>query len=314
MLWQRDPPPRRRRGQPVPVPPPARAASGAARRALCRRSLRRSLSAAPRRRPARGRRPRCERESGAAGMSMDGTVSLAPRPAAPPPRAPVRSAPRRHLPRLCPGARGGCPGSVSVPPLPPPPAAPPGRGADPGAACRVRPAGRLQSPGSGPRAVGTPRRSAAAAGLPRGGGTGTPPAAAAPLSPRFPRDSALRRCRHRPPPFPRPRRVCRAVAALLPRGDPLARRGGRRGDARPLFTAPGRGLEAPSGLSFPGETPALAWSRLACPGVVLWRGGSPSWHPEPGEAPRPGALLRPTAASSAPTAALRAGERWSCCL
>lgn len=76
---------RGRCGSPVPARCClSRSCAGGDRCALCRRSLRRSpqrRAGAPR--PALGRRPRCERESGTAGRSMDGTVSLAPGPAAP---------------------------------------------------------------------------------------------------------------------------------------------------------------------------------------------------------------------------------------
>lgn len=159
---------------------------------------------------------------------MDGTVSLASGPGAPPPLRP----PPRAVVQLDPAAapcRGSAPGTCgsSGCRTPPPghcplPAAPPGRARTPGtgaAPAPVLPAGHVrpgdwQGPGSRPRAAGmptggapAPRRSAAAAQLPRGAGGWNTLTAGAPLSPFFPSDSALRRC-SRPP---GPRRLSRRV-------------------------------------------------------------------------------------------------------
>lgn len=293
--------PRRRgcRGRPVPAPR-CRCCAGGERRALCRRSLRRSpqrRAGAPR--PALGRRPRCERESGAAGRSMDGTVSLAPGPAAPRPGLPSGSTSRRHLPRLCPGrlrelwlrdasaralpAASGTPGRARVPGAyaAPTPTLPAGHSR----------AGGWQSPGGGPCAVGMPPGGAPSGGarlLPHGSpaelGAGTPRR----LARRSLRSSLrARRCAgaaaHRPPsacPTACLRILGRAVVALLPRRDPagLERQAetGSPNTHLPLPTVdckPPREAFPQQGLTFPGET-ALIWNRPTCPGMASWRGGS----------------------------------------
>jgi len=309
-----DPLPRRRGrcGQPVAAPH-YRSCGGGERRALCRRSLRRSpqrCAGAPR--PALVRRHRCKRASGAAVRSMDGTVSLAPGPAAP---ASVRLDPAAALAVALPRAPAGSSGCGTSPPGHcPPPAAPPDRARTPGTGAVPAPAlpagharpGGWQSPGSGPRAARItpggaplPRRSAAApARLLRGAGDWNTPT----LSPFFPSGSALRPVQ--PPTWPPavvPARASAPSAELcwlccLAR-TPLAWRGRQREEAQYSLATPKCRLQAHSGgfpsagTGFPrGDTgshlksPSLPWhgpleSRVLFLTPCPWRQSTPQCCP-----------------------------------
>lgn len=219
----------------------------------------RPLSAAPRRRPACGR-PRRER-------GMDGTVNAArcPRPGPAPPRH-VRDA---HT--------GGIPG----------PGTDPGQRccccSCPGAARKVRPAGSLVGSGRTPcgasffrrRSPTEPRLEtpggchATLSDPPRGPGLRQRSACLAPAGcPSAGRASSAE-----------PRRLCCLA------GTRLARRGRLKEGVQCSFTAPERGLQAPSegspfaatGFTERDTITLLDFPILPCNGpCILWRGGSPS--------------------------------------